>query len=106
LKGEFFSRVYPKVKLAGARRTITNFKNRPSEGLVRAYKRYKSMIRKCPHHDLPPWNVLHIFYGGLNQDNKKEIVLTSGRPFMDFTVTQAWELIEQKSVVEKLGYLI
>ena len=53
------------------------------------------MINKCPHHDLPPWYVLHIFYGGLNQDNKKEIDLASGGAFMEFTVTQAWELLER-----------
>jgi hypothetical protein len=53
------------------------------------------MINKCPHQDLPPWYVLHIFYGGLNQDNKKEIDLTSGGAFMEFTVTQAFELLER-----------
>ena len=53
------------------------------------------MINKCPHHDLPPWYVFHIFYGGLNQDNKKELDLASGGAFMEFTVTQAWELLER-----------
>jgi hypothetical protein len=33
------------------------------------------MINNYPHHDLPPWYTLHILYGGLNEDNKKEIDL-------------------------------
>jgi hypothetical protein len=28
------------------------------------------MVQNCPHHDLPPWYVLGVFYGGLDQDNK------------------------------------
>jgi hypothetical protein len=53
------------------------------------------MINKCPHHDLPPWYVLHIFNGGLNQDNKNKIDLASGGAFMEFTVSQAFELLER-----------
>jgi hypothetical protein len=77
IKGLLISHFYPKVKSDGARRTITNFKNNPGEGLVRAYKRLRGMINKCPHHDIPLWYVFHIFFGELNQDNKNEIDLAS-----------------------------
>ena len=91
----FLSRFYPKSKSNGARRTITNFKNRPGEGLVRAYIRFRGLLDRCPHHDLPPWLVLHVFYGGLSDSNRMEVDLASGGSFMDFTITQAWNLLNK-----------
>ena len=49
------------------------WKNRSNEGLVRAYIRFKDLLRLCPHHDLPEWYLLHIFYGGLIEPNKIEL---------------------------------
>jgi hypothetical protein len=88
LKGEFISRFYPKVKSSGATRAIKNFKNRQGESLVRAYTNFRGMINKCPHHDLLPWYVLHIFYGGLNQDSKNKIDLALDGAFMESTITK------------------
>jgi hypothetical protein len=68
---------------------ITNFKNRCGESLVRAYLKYKGMVQSCPHHDLPPWYVLHIFYGELDQDNKRELGFLSSGSFMDLNPEQA-----------------
>jgi hypothetical protein len=33
---------------------------------------------------------LHVLYGGLDQDNKRELDLPSGGSFMEFTAEQAW----------------
>jgi hypothetical protein len=46
------------------------------------------MNNKCPHHDLLPWYVLHIFYGGLNQDSKNKIDLALDGAFMESTITK------------------
>jgi hypothetical protein len=89
LKKEFIFRFYPKVKSAEARTVITNFKNRRGKSMARAYLRYKGMLQSCPNNDLPPWYVFHIFYGGLQQDNTRELDLLSGGSFMDLTPEQA-----------------
>jgi hypothetical protein len=52
---------------------------------MRDYLRYKGTVQSCRHHDLLPWYVLHVFYGGLDQDNKRELDLLSGGSFMDLT---------------------
>jgi hypothetical protein len=62
---EFIFRFYLKVKSAEARIFIINFKNRRGKSLMRAYLKFKGTIQKYPHHDLPPWYILHVFYGGL-----------------------------------------
>lgn len=89
LKKEFIFRFYRKFKSAEARRDITNFKNGRGESLMRAYLWFKGTIQKCPHHDLPHWYVLHVFYGGLEQDNKRELDLLSGGSFMELATEQA-----------------
>ena len=53
------------------------------------------MISKCPRHDLPPWYVLHIFYGGLLEANRTELDLAAGGAFMDYSITKAWALLNR-----------
>ena len=60
---EFLARYYPLSKSFGVRRLIMTSKNCPNEGLVRAYIRFKDLLNQCPHHNLPEWYLLHIFYG-------------------------------------------
>jgi hypothetical protein len=66
---------------------ITNFKNKPGESLVNGYIRFKGLLDHCPHHKLPPWLVLHTFYGGLSDDNRREVDLASGGAFIEYTIT-------------------
>ena len=89
------SRFFPKVKKAEVRRAITNFKDRPGEGLVRAYKQYKSLLHKCPHHDLPEWYVLHFFMENLINKLNMSFDTNSGGSFMELTIIKAWELLER-----------
>jgi hypothetical protein len=60
-----------------------------------AYLRYKCIVKSCPHHDLPPWYVLKVFYGGLYQDNKRELDLLSGGSFMELTPEQTWGRLDK-----------
>ena len=82
--------ILSEVKTVEVRRAITNFKKHPGEGLVRDFKRYKSILNKCHHNDLPEWYVLHIFYGGINQEIKRELDTNSGGSFMELTINKVW----------------
>jgi hypothetical protein len=62
---------------------------------MRAYLRFKGTVQKCPHNDLPPWYVLHVFYGGLEQYNKRELDLLSGGSFIELTAEQAWTRLDK-----------
>ena len=95
LSSAFLSHFYPRSKTDGARRVITYFKNRPGESLVRGYIRYRGLIDRCPHHGLPDWYVLYTFYGELNDTNRNEVDLASGGTFMDFTISQAWKMLDK-----------
>ena len=95
LSEEFLARFHPKSKSCEGRRVITNFKNRPGEGLVKAYIRFRGLISNYPQHNLPPWYVLHIFYGGLSEANRTKLDLASGGVFMDYSISKAWQLLEK-----------
>lgn len=56
--------------------------------------RYKELLNKYPHHGLPNWYVLYVFYGGLSEANKNEIGTASRGSFLDFTITEAWKLLD------------
>ena len=84
---------YPEGKSNGARRMIINFLNRAGESLLNGYGRFRELVDYFPHHELPPWLVLHIFYGGLCSENREVLDLVSGGVFMKYTTDVAWELL-------------
>lgn len=81
-------------KTTGAGCTIAYFKSRPGESLLRYYVRYKELLSKCPHHGLPNWYDLYVFYGGLSKENKIELDMAARGSFLDFTITEAWKLLD------------
>jgi hypothetical protein len=56
--------------------------------------RYKDFLIKCPHHDLPNWYAIYVFYGVLSDANKNEIDMAYRVSFLDFTITMAWKLLD------------
>ncbi|XP_021727703.1 uncharacterized protein LOC110694848 [Chenopodium quinoa] len=65
------SRFYPQKKTAEARALIQGFKQRPNENLYEAWERYKEYQRECPHHGIPTYQVIQIFYRGLSAQGKE-----------------------------------
>jgi hypothetical protein len=92
----FLSDFYPEKKSYEARRRILNFRQRPRESLVNAYQRYKFLLNDFPHHKLPEWLVLNLFYGGLQYDSKEELDLASASSFITSKVPEAFEVLEGK----------
>ncbi|KAL0284350.1 UNVERIFIED_CONTAM: Retrovirus-related Pol polyprotein from transposon.6 [Sesamum radiatum] len=43
------------------------------ESLYEAWERFKSMLRKCPHHELPVWRQVQTFYNGVTLANRATI---------------------------------
>jgi hypothetical protein len=92
LSSAFLFHFYLERKSDGARRMITNFKNRPGERLLNSYVRFHKLLDYFPHHEFPSWLVLHVFYGGLSSENIETLDQVSRGVFMKYTIDQAWEL--------------
>jgi hypothetical protein len=44
---------------------------------------------------LPTWYILHIFYGGLQEENRTTLDLAAWGAFMDCTITKAWAILDK-----------
>ena len=65
LAQKFLAKYFPPSKTAKLRNDIKFFTQIDNESIYEAWKRFKEMLRKCPHHSLPDWLVIQIFYNGL-----------------------------------------
>ena len=74
---------------------ITQFKNRPGEDIALGYVRFYDMLKKCPHHGLPPEYLLHIFYGGLYSANRKQLGDICHGSFMYLKPEDAWKVLNE-----------
>lgn len=53
---------------------------------MRPRKRFKTLLRKCPHDAQPKWMQLHIFYDGLTFSNQKQLDAAAWGAFMDISI--------------------
>lgn len=56
-----------------------------NENLINAWRRFKRMIKRCPHHNIPRCILMEQLYFGLSKDTQQsiDVVLIGGilRPF-------------------------
>ncbi|XP_021741781.1 uncharacterized protein LOC110707993 [Chenopodium quinoa] len=91
---EFISRFYSQKKTAEARALIQSFKQRSNESLYEAWERYKDYQRECPHHGIPTYQIIQIFYGGLSPQRKSCLDAGAGGPIMNKTEEEVVDIIE------------
>ncbi|XP_021736290.1 uncharacterized protein LOC110702854 [Chenopodium quinoa] len=90
----FLGRFYSQKKTAEARALIQGFRQRASETIYEAWERYNEYQRECPHHGIPTYQVLQIFYGGLSPQGKTSLDAGAGGPIMNKTEKQVIEIIK------------
>ncbi|XP_027915812.1 mediator of RNA polymerase II transcription subunit 25-like [Vigna unguiculata] len=64
------------------------------EDMATKFERYKELLRKCPHHALPDWLQVQIFYNGLVPSFKAILDAASGGSFNLKTPEEALETLE------------
>ncbi|CAN6455268.1 unnamed protein product [Victoria cruziana] len=70
LQREFLKKYFPIGKTNHYRRVISLFSALEGESFHQAWKRMKDLLRKCPHHQIPRWQVLQGFYDGLTEAHR------------------------------------
>ncbi|GAV83384.1 LOW QUALITY PROTEIN: hypothetical protein CFOL_v3_26832, partial [Cephalotus follicularis] len=61
-----------------------------------SWERLKDLIRKCPHHTVPKWQLVQCFHDGLTAQNRQMVDASCGT-FMHKNVDEAWQLFESLS---------
>ena len=62
---KFLEKYFPPAKSAKMRNDITAFAQVEGESFYESWGRYKELLAKYPHHNIPFWMQIHIFYNVL-----------------------------------------
>ena len=95
LAQKFLAKYFPPAKTAKLRNDITTFIQFEGESLYEAWERYKDLLRRCPHHDLPAWLQVQTFYNGLGATNRSMVDAAASGALMSKTPEAAYELMEE-----------
>ncbi|KAG8501202.1 hypothetical protein CXB51_003340 [Gossypium anomalum] len=68
------------------------------EALYDAWERYKDLLRRCPHHGLPLWLQVQMFYNGVNPSTRQMIDTAAGGTINNKTPEEAYKFIEEMSL--------
>nr|GEX08439.1 retrovirus-related Pol polyprotein from transposon TNT 1-94 [Tanacetum cinerariifolium] len=78
---------------------ISRFTQKFEETFGEAWKRFKEMLRQCPHHRFLELHQIDTFYNGLNEHEKDSLNVTAGENLLRKTPQDALTIIENKSKV-------
>ncbi|XP_061368700.1 uncharacterized protein LOC133311644, partial [Gastrolobium bilobum] len=73
---------------------ITGFKKKESESIYEAWKRFKTLLRKCPQHGIEVWNQAAIFIQGLTTNTRTLVNATAGGSLTTKTPQEALDIFE------------
>ena len=68
------------------------------ESMYEAWERYKDLLRKCPHHELPGWLQIQTFYNGLRLEHRAMVDATTGGSLMGKTPEDAYGLLDDMAL--------
>ncbi|XP_052622727.1 uncharacterized protein LOC128128011 [Lactuca sativa] len=91
-------------KTTEIRKAIQDFAQKPNEEFHDAFERLKELLRSCPHHEFPRWQVVRFFYDGVDTANQTMINASSGGTIMMQDSEDAWRFLEQLSHGSKTNY--
>ncbi|XP_058191427.1 uncharacterized protein LOC131308499 [Rhododendron vialii] len=93
----FFKKFFPRGKTLRLRQEITTFQQAENEQFDEAWERYGDLILKCPHHDIPEWQLVQSFYSGLLLPHHVMVDASCGGSVMVKNEEDAWQLFETMS---------
>ncbi|XP_062081031.1 uncharacterized protein LOC133785832 [Humulus lupulus] len=95
---KFLAKFFPPSKATKLRGEINNFSQFYGESLYDAWERFKELLRKCPHHGIEKWMLVHNFYNDLCGMTCTIIDAAVGGAFMSKSANEACELLEEISM--------
>src|ERR1041385_8362049 len=91
----FYAKFYPLHEIHQDRNYIYNFWSREGESISQAWGRLKSLMLKCPNHELPKEIILKKFYARLSRQDKEMLDASSSVVFPYKSVEARWDLIDR-----------
>ncbi|KAI3766396.1 hypothetical protein L2E82_16453 [Cichorium intybus] len=104
LKVKFLQEFYPASKTTEIRRVIQDFQQKAGEAFHEAFDRLKELLRSCPHHEVPKWQLVKLFFEGVSETHQAMINVSSSGTFMWQDLEEAWQFLEQLSNGSKANF--
>ncbi|GJX83252.1 DNA-directed DNA polymerase [Tanacetum coccineum] len=86
----FLEEFYPISKTSDVRNKIKSFRQIPGELFHESFERLNDLLRSCPHHDIPKWELVKIFYDSLDASNRQFLLAASGGLFLTHPSDEEW----------------
>src|SRR3954468_285722 len=77
----FYTKFYPLHEIHQDKSYIYNSWSRGGESIAQAWGRLKSLMFKCPIHELPKYIIITNFYARLSRQDKEMLDASSSRVF-------------------------
>jgi hypothetical protein len=97
LQQVFLKQYFPIGRTNDTRRAITGITQYQGEPLHKTWERLKDLLRSCPHHVIPKWQLVQSFYDGLTESCRSTVDASCGATFMLKNEEEAWAMIENLS---------
>jgi uncharacterized coiled-coil protein SlyX len=97
LQQVFLKQYFPIGRTNDIRRAITGITQYQGEPLHETWERLKDLLRSCPHHAVPKWQLVQSFYDGLTESCRSTVDASCGGTFMLKSEDEAWAMIENLS---------
>src|SRR3954465_6589076 len=91
----FYAKFYPLREIHQDRYYIYKCWSRDGEIIAQAWGRLKSLMLKCPNHEIPKEIILTIFYASLSRQDKEMLDASSSGVFQTTSIEERWYLIER-----------
>ncbi|XP_073057235.1 uncharacterized protein [Primulina eburnea] len=91
----FLLKYFPPSKTKKMRADITTFSQFEQESLYEAWERYKDLLQRCTHHELPLGLVVQTFNYGLISSNRTMIDAAACGNLLRKTAEEGYELLEE-----------
>ena len=79
------------------RHAITNFTQTDGESFHEVWERFNDLIRRCPHHEILPWQLVKSFYDRIFDQYRQMIDAACGGTFFNKNKNEVWALFETLS---------
>src|SRR3954470_9225549 len=91
----FYYKFYPPSEIHKDRNQIYNFWPEDEESIAQSWRRFKSLMLKCPVHELPNNILINNFYARLSLHNKDLLDASCSGSFTRMKEESKWDLLDR-----------
>ena len=79
------------------KRAVTGITQYKDEPFHETWERLKDLLRSCPHHAVPKWQLVQSFYDGMIESSRSMVDASCWGTFMLKSEDEAWAMFEKLS---------